>query len=267
MNELEMIPLYSGSSGNSTLIKCDDTKILIDAGFNCKKITEALQSIREEVSDIDGIFITHTHSDHIGALDVLVRKYNIPIYGTESVIRKINSYCKKPHDRSLDRVIVDFEDINIGCLTVKSCETSHDSDDVSVCYKVTNGKRTCMVATDLGYVSDDIMYFVRDVDAAIVESNYDIDMLENGPYDYMLKKRVKGNRGHLSNIDCAKLIRAMEVCGTRKFYLGHLSQNNNTPDIAINTVMDYLSGFNDSLLSSCQIAVAERYQPTRGIVV
>lgn len=267
MEELEMIPLYSGSSGNSTLIKCGDTKILIDAGFNCKRITEALDFIKESVSDISAIFITHTHSDHIGALDVLIRKYNIPIYGTESVISRFNRLCSKPHDRSLDNVIEDFEDVRVGPLTVMSCETSHDSDDVSVCYKVTNGQRTCMIATDLGYVSDNIMDFAKNVDAAIVESNYDPFMLEHGPYDYLLKKRVKGKQGHLSNEDCAKLIRAMAVCGTSKFYLGHLSVNNNTPEQALKTVTEYLNGFSDGIIDNCEIKVAERYHPTAGVVV
>lgn len=267
MDDLILTPLYSGSSGNSTLIKCGDTKILIDAGFNCKRITEALNSIKEEVSDIDGIFVTHTHSDHTGAIDVLVRKYNIPIYGTKSVIDRINKYCSKPHSKELDRVIENFEDVKLGSLTIKSCETSHDSDDISVCYKVTNGIKTCMVATDLGFVSDSIMDFAMDVDAAVVESNYDLYMLENGPYDYMLKKRVKGKAGHLSNEDCARLVRAMAVCGTKQFYLGHLSENNNNPQTALKTVTEYLESFNDSIFSSCSIGVAERYRPTKSIIV
>ncbi|MCQ2533448.1 MAG: MBL fold metallo-hydrolase [Clostridia bacterium] len=267
MDDLILTPLYSGSSGNSTLIKCGGTKILIDAGFNCKRITEALKSIKEEVSDIDGIFITHTHSDHTGAVDVLVRKYNIPIYGTESVINRINKYCSKPHDRELDRVINNFEDVKIGSLTIKSCETSHDSSDVSVCYKVTNGVRTCMVATDLGFVSDSIMDFAKEVDAAIIESNYDEYMLDHGPYDYMLKKRVKGKGGHLSNEDSARLIRAMAICGTQKFILGHLSENNNTPQLALESVTKYLQSYRDNILESISIGVAERYTPTKSVIV
>ncbi len=267
MASLQLIPLFSGSSGNSTLIKAGKKNILIDAGRNCKQVTCALQAVGTDPDSIDAIFITHAHHDHLDALDVFVRKYPADIYATASTHKYIAKKCSKPHPLSQDIVITPGEEIDLGDgVTVLSCATPHDAAG-SVCYKVIYEGRSLMVMTDLGFVTDDIRAMALGVDGILIEANYDKRMLVYGPYPEDLKARIAGDKGHLSNDACAEMIRDMIDQGTYNFILGHLSENNNTHEKAYLTVTEYLRRFKLEQSVNYNIAVANRYEPTKGIEI
>ncbi len=264
---MELIPLFSGSSGNSILVRACGKNLLFDLGQSCKRIDEALGSVGTDPDHIDGIFITHLHSDHVSGVDVFVRKHRAPIFATLSTHRYIAKICKKEHDSNLDIVVnendvIDFDE-NIKIFT---CSTPHDVQG-SVCFKVEAEGKACVIMTDLGHVTEQIRGMAEGANGVLIESNYDLDMLKNGPYDYMLKKRVGGPDGHLSNTDCAEMIRHLLENGTHQFILGHLSENNNLPELAFNTVKHYLSQNYYTLDEDYSLWVANRYEPSRGLVL
>lgn len=268
-NRFELIPLYSGSSGNSILVRVDGINILFDCGHNCKKITSALQEVSTDPNDIKALFITHSHSDHISGVDVFVRKYNIPIYATAPTLREINCRCSKPHDCSLDRALMSeqvvFEGVE-GEVKVSWCETPHDAMG-SVCYRVDAGDKSCMIMTDIGHITSDIKALASGVDGILIEANYDNEMLAYGPYDYQLKRRVGGPYGHLSNEDCGNMMVELYKLGTRKFMLGHLSVNNNVPELALGTVVKIMMENNLRFGEDYELRVANRFEPTDALVV
>lgn len=269
MASFELVPLFSGSSGNSILVRVGGFNLLFDCGHNCKKITENLNWVSTDPSTIDAIFITHSHSDHISGVDVFMRKYNLPIYGTAATLRYVNSRCSKPHCSDLDHVLDSKEIIfqkDSEVVKVQWCETPHDADG-SVCYRVDYDGKSVMIMTDLGHVTYEIKEMAMGVDGILIESNYDEEMLIYGPYDYMLKKRVGGMNGHLSNVDCANTMVDLIKSGTRKFILGHLSENNNEPSLALGTVVSILKQNGFELDSDYNLSVANRYVPTESMVI
>lgn len=263
-SRFEMIPLCSGSSGNSILVRVEGLQLLFDLGISCKRITEALVKVGTDPNDIDAVFLSHAHSDHIAGADVFMRKYNKDVYATDDTMRGFLYTCKKEHDPSLDHIIDD--EVSFGNVTVKACRTPHDTAG-SVCFKVCCEDKAVMIMTDLGHVTDEIRDMALGVDGILIESNYDLEMLLTGPYDYVLKRRVEGPYGHLSNVDCAKMIKELIDSGTRNFMLGHLSENNNVPEVALGTVVDYLMGFGLMLEKDYHLTVAKRYEPSSPMVV
>lgn len=230
--------LYSGSKGNSVLIRSESARILIDAGKSAKALCAALCSVGEDISNIDAIFITHEHCDHVKALEVLLKKHPIPVHIVEASAKKLiggglldfaELFCiHKPR----------FE-VKIGNMTVSSFETSHDS-EFSVGYKIDvdcgDSVKHIGYATDVGYVTESVRSSLTGCETVVLESNHDLDMLMEGPYPYDLKLRIASNRGHLSNADCAAL--AAELCanGTKNILLAHLSEENNRPELAFDEV-------------------------------
>ncbi len=268
MSSFELIPLFSGSSGNSTLIKVNGKNILIDAGKNCKHVKAALDEVGMNPADIDAIFITHSHSDHIAGIDVFIRNFKTKhLFATSSTHHVLSRKFSKPHPDTEDIVVVPGETIDLGDgVTVECCSTPHDAHG-SCCYKINYSDRSAMVMTDLGFVSDDIRKMALGVDGVLIESNYDRRMLVYGPYPEDLKIRIASDRGHLSNDDCAEMMKEMISNGTVNFILGHLSETNNTPEKAYSTVTDYLSKFGLNQSVDYNIAVANRHCPTRGISI
>ncbi|HAW16370.1 MAG: MBL fold metallo-hydrolase [Clostridiales bacterium] len=267
MNSIELIPLFSGSSGNSTLVRAGGYSLLFDAGRNCKQIVTALNAVGTSPEEIRAVFVTHSHSDHIDALDVFIRKYPSPVYATEGTHKAFARKCKKPHPLAPDIIIEPGEEIRIDDnVRVISCATPHDARG-SVCYKIVNGKDSCMIMTDLGHVTDEIRNMAMCVDGILIESNYDQKMLVYGPYPEDLKARVGGKNGHLSNDDCALMVRDLIDSGTRKFILGHLSENNNTREKAYDTVTGFLKEHGYEAGVDYEIEIANRYDPTKGIVI
>lgn len=260
MKNVKIYTLYSGSSGNSAFVRVGDTAILIDAGRNAKALRVALAEIGEDISNINAIFITHEHSDHISALDVISKKNDIPIYITSQSAQKFPA-DSPVRMRLVEREIVFSEDI--GEIHISSFPTSHDS-LMSIGYKIEftddDGVHSIGYATDTGYISNNIRSALLGCEAVVLECNHDVDMLMRGPYPYELKRRVASNKGHLSNDACAEFSLDLVKNGTRAILLAHLSRENNEPSIAFDTVGSAISGFDVNL------RVAEPFAPTELVI-
>lgn len=243
-------PLFSSSDGNCTYIGNGKSGILIDAGVSCKKLCESLSANCIDPYGISGIFITHTHSDHIKGLKVFLKKYNIPVYASIKNISILIEGSHVPQNAELHEITKD--EICVGDYSLLSFDTPHDTP--SNCgYKVScpDGK-VAAVCTDLGCVTQTVWENIRGCDLVLLESNYDAYMLAHGPYPYELQRRISSQTGHLSNRDCADTLVKLVQSGTSSFILGHLSQHNNTPQTAEDTAIGSMVGMQrgrDYLLS------------------
>lgn len=232
--QLTFCPLFSGSSGNCAYVEAGNTRILIDAGISGKAVTEALAQIDVLPETIQGILITHEHSDHVKAAGILSRKYRIPIYANEptwnAMARQIGDVW--PGQR---RIFDSGEDFFIGDLSISSFQIPHDAAE-PVGYRVFAGGHSVSTATDMGYLTKDVLKRIAGSDIVLLESNHDPDMLLQNPrYSQTLKKRILGRFGHLSNEMCAEGILKLYETGVRHIVLGHLSAENNTPELALET--------------------------------
>ncbi|MBQ2676542.1 MAG: MBL fold metallo-hydrolase [Clostridia bacterium] len=238
-------PLFSGSSGNSTYIGTGDGGILIDAGVSAAKIKKALGERDIDLSHIQGIFVTHEHIDHISGIKVLASKNNIPVYLTEGTLQGIKE--RGMYYDTVDYRILGDETVAAD-MKITHFATSHDCID-SCGYVVQVGDRKIAVCTDLGVVTDEVKNAISGCDLVMLESNHDIMMLQNGKYDYALKRRVMSDVGHLSNNACSgELVRLLNS-GSTQFVLAHLSRDNNTPDLAFETAKStlFLAGAQESV--------------------
>ncbi len=239
---MRLCSLYSGSSGNCIYIGSDQANILIDVGVSTKKVVEALQNVEIKPEEIDAVLITHEHSDHIGGLGVFLRKYGIPVYGTAKTLEAVLNYKNIGKvDTGLFHSIHPEESFLIRDVYVKAISTWHDAVD-PVCYTVSDGNKKISVATDLGDFDSHIIDSLSGSDAMLIEANHDIRMLEVGPYPYVLKQRILGKYGHLSNERGGQLVRELLNDHIKGIYLGHLSKENNYPDLAYEAVKGELYG-------------------------
>jgi phosphoribosyl 1,2-cyclic phosphodiesterase len=231
--------LYSGSSGNCSFVESGGSAILIDAGVSTRSIVKALDSIGSDIKKIAAVFITHEHSDHIKGLITLTSKYKIPVYANGGTIDGILMSLKTLNPDCLFEMKTG-ESITAGGMKVTSFKTSHDSNE-SVGYRIhTSDDRQVAVATDLGYVSDEVDSGIRGCKLVLIESNHDVGMLQNGDYPYFLKRRILSKRGHLSNDDCAAILPSLVESGAEHFILAHLSRDNNLPELAAATAISEL---------------------------
>ncbi|WP_455795245.1 MBL fold metallo-hydrolase [Clostridium butyricum] len=258
--------LYSGSSGNSMFITSDRAKILIDAGLPGKKIDEALKAIDEETKNIDGIFITHEHSDHIKGVGVISRKYDIPIYANADTWSAMEGSLGKIKQHNI-KVIDKRSVTEIGDLNIKAFNIPHDASG-PMGYTVSDGKKNISVATDFGTFTREIYDNVKDSEVILLESNHDVNMLKFGPYPYQLKRRILSEIGHLSNDDCGNAIVELVKCGNnKKIILGHLSNTNNQPDLAYATVLDVLNDNGIKNNEDIILTMANRHNPSSYIKI
>ncbi len=226
------ISLYSGSSGNCSILEDNGYFILIDIGKSARATTNAIKDLGLEIKNLQGILISHEHSDHISGLKVFTKKLNVPVYSNCATLDYIA-------DNDLVSSHITLEDMNlaghnIGNFFVTGFETPHDSVGCMGFNIHTNCGSRMTMATDLGCVTESIMEQFKGTDLAVIESNYDDAMLrENENYPYYLKKRISSNRGHLSNIQCSKAAVDLLKDGVKKLHLCHLSNNNNTPSTAL----------------------------------
>lgn len=240
MQNLKICCLYSGSKGNCTFVSAGGAKILIDAGKSFKALREALQSIGEDICDIDAIFITHEHNDHISALKTLSHKHAIPIhmlYVSALIFKgcKDEKLCANLQMYGGNCFETDIKDLH-----VKAFPIPHDSDG-AVGYRLTfkndfGCETSIAITTDVGYVTEAVRENLTGCVAAVLESNHDMEMLKNGPYPYELKKRIASKKGHLSNAECAAFAASLYEGGLKHLLLAHLSEENNLPEIAYNEV-------------------------------
>ncbi|MBQ3423939.1 MAG: MBL fold metallo-hydrolase [Clostridia bacterium] len=229
--ELRFSPLFSGSSGNAVYVGCDDTHVLVDAGMSGTRICAELHRMGIDPKQLNAILVTHEHVDHIKGIGILSRKFDLPVYATEGtwqgMIRKIGQIADK------NRIVIEGgQDFFLGSIDVTPFPTPHDAlESVGYTFQLNGAKFA--IATDLGCVRDSWMRHVKGSDAVLLESNYDPDMLSAGPYPYELKSRIRSKRGHLSNDDASGAAVELVKSGTRQIVLGHLSKENNFPELAL----------------------------------
>lgn len=251
--------LYSGSSGNSIFVSSENTKMLIDAGLPGKSIENALQEIGESPREIDGICITHEHSDHVKGVGVLSRKYDIPIYATEKTwagMAKSIGNIKEHNIKIMHKKNFSIKDMNISRFT-----TPHDAADPGGFSLESNGKKVC-IATDLGNFTEEVKSNLTDADVVLLESNHDIEMLKFGPYPYVLKRRVLSDIGHLSNEACGNAIIDVMSDKPKRIVLGHLSKTNNYPELAYQTVVNILNENKINIGKDIILSLADRNKPS-----
>ncbi len=225
---MKISALSSGSSGNCFYISNDKTSILIDCGISCRQIEENLFILKQNPEKIKGIFITHEHTDHIKGVDVLARKFNIPIFATKGTIR--NSFLCSNQD--LICPIKNNETVSVDGIEIEAFSKSHDAEE-PISYRIKNGKILSIV-TDIGHSCNNVIDSVSDSDFLIIESNHDLDMLANGRYPYFLKQRIFSDKGHLSNLHSSLCVLEHGKSKLKQVMLAHLSENNNTSKLALN---------------------------------
>ncbi len=257
---MKFCSLYSGSTGNSLFVQGNDTKILVDAGVSAKKVVEALDSINENINEIDAIIVTHEHIDHIKSLGTLAKKYDIPIYaslGTWNGIDNEKSVIEI-ENKNYFKIGEEFE---IGNLKIKPFSTSHDAMDPCG-FSIENDKKKISIATDLGEITSEVLNNLKSSKFLLLESNYDPEVLRFCSYPYILKSRIAGIKGHLSNSEAGKTISELVKYGLENVMLGHLSKESNFPELAHKSVVNELmeQGINEKEI---ELDVASRNEPSK----
>lgn len=236
---IKFCSLYSGSSGNCLFVSDGKTKILIDAGLSGIRIIEALNSIGENPSELSAILVTHEHSDHTKGVGIVSRKFCVPIYANLGTFEGMKRELKKIPDSNLKAFNTGVE-FMIGEIGVRPFQIPHDAND-PVGYSFFIDGKKITIATDIGHMNKTLLCELENSDAILLESNHDIQMLKVGPYPYPLKQRILGQNGHLSNEMAGKVVAYLAEKGTRCFMLGHLSKENNFPELAYQTSLNALT--------------------------
>ena len=231
---LTLCPLFSGSSGNSIYISCGGVRLLVDAGMSAARIEAHLREIGVDIREIDAILVTHEHVDHVRGLGVLCRKYGVPVYANEGtwdgiLLRESGIPLRCVH------TFYTGEDFYIGKMNIHPFPIPHDANE-PVGYSFECQGLRCAVATDLGHINDTWMDAITGCQAIVLEANHDVEMVNRGPYPSHLKRRILSRKGHLCNEDCAKALLRLAQSGTKAVFLSHLSNDNNLPELAYDTV-------------------------------
>ena len=256
---LKFCSLYSGSTGNSSLVQSDKTSILVDAGVSSKKIEEALNELEIPINSLSGILVTHEHSDHIKGLGTFSKKFNIPVFANIETWKAMPTEKEKITFEN-QRIIEINSEFSIGDLNILAFPIPHDA--ACPCgYNIFNSGKKISIATDIGHISDEVMPYLENSNFALIESNYDLSVLRYSSYPAKLKERISGPNGHLSNTSCGKLISHLIDSGLDSVMLGHLSKENNFPELAHQTVLEELSKSNIDN-SKIDIFVAQRNYPS-----
>ncbi len=256
---MELCSLASGSSGNCIYAGSDNCRILVDVGISAKRAESGLQEIGMTTSDMDGILITHEHTDHIKGLGVIARKNGVPVFATKGTMDAILTDSSIGEiDRSLFRVIQPEVPFLIGDMTVTPIAKSHDAAD-PVAYIMRSGLKSMAVVTDLGVYNENTVDRLKGLDILFLEANHDVHMLQVGNYPYYLKQRILGEKGHLSNELCGQLLSQVLHDRFQRAILGHLSKENNYPQLARESVkMEITLGDNPYKGSDFPIEIAKR---------
>lgn len=232
-----MVVLGSSSSGNSTLVEVDGASVLVDAGFSCREITRRMSSVGADPRELRAIIVTHEHTDHVRGVPVLARSYDLPVFATAGTLR-----AAAPAMRGLRlKAMALGQPFGAGPFRATLVPIPHDAAEPAAVRLEANGRRL-LVATDIGQFPFSLVEHAQDMDALVLESNHDEVMLRTGPYPEFLKRRIRGPMGHLSNVESATALRSLLGPRTRNVLLAHLSQRNNTEELALKTVLGGLPG-------------------------
>ncbi len=261
---LNFCSLYSGSSGNSLFIETENTKLLIDAGVSSKKIEEALHQINVEPSSINAILVTHEHSDHIQGLGTFSKKFDIPIYANQETIDNMPTQISKISEKNIKKFKVS-DKFYIGDININSFSIPHDA--ANPCgFNIFKDDKKISIATDIGHIDNKIINNLDESSFILLEANYDQEVLRYSHYPYNLKTRIAGPNGHLPNNEAGKAISFLLKSGLKTAMLGHLSKENNFPELAYKTVVEELISEN-YLESSLSLSVADRDKPSKIIKI
>lgn len=255
--------IASGSSGNCIYVGSETTHLLVDAGISGKRVESGLNFLDLTGRDVDGILVTHEHSDHIAGIGVLLKRYNIPIYATKGTIEAMRkTTALKDADSELFVEVREDEKLTIKDMTIHPMHISHDAAQ-PVAYRIGYGSKRVGVCTDLGVYNDYTVECLKGLDALLLEANHDVNMLQVGPYPYYLKQRILGNRGHLSNENAGKLLNSIVHDKLGTIMLGHLSKENNLPELAYESVrMEVTLGDCPYKAEDFRMMVAKRDEPS-----
>ena len=258
--DLQFSILASGSSGNCTYIESKQKRIIVDVGLSGKKIEALFQSINRDIRQVDAIFVTHEHKDHVHGVGVLSRRYNLPIYANHATWLAMEPMLG-PIAKENKRYIEPGTLLEFGDLDVLSYQVSHDAADPQF-YAFQKGKRQFVMLTDTGYLPDRLRGQLKNADAYLIESNHEIEMLRYGAYPWSLKQRILSDKGHLSNEDGALAIRDLMGPKSKHIYLGHLSRDNNTKQLALDTVTRVLNQYDIDAQSDLTLHMTDPSQAT-----
>lgn len=261
---LKFCSLYSGSSGNSLFIENNNTKILVDAGVSSKKLIEALDSINIKPEEIDAILVTHEHSDHIQSVGTFSKKFDIPVYANEKTWSKIPKEIEKIGEKNIF-TFKTSDNFTVGDLLIHPFKTPHDAIE-SCGFNIFDGKTKMSIATDLGHVTPEIKKCLEGSKFILLESNYEPEVLRICSYPSLLKSRIAGPNGHLSNNMAGETIAGLIESGLCTVILGHLSKESNFPEMAYETVLSELQARNFKK-GTIDLSVASRFEPSKLIEI
>ena len=242
-------------AGNCLYVESENTKILVDAGVSLKKIEAGLETLNVDPSSLDAILVTHEHSDHIQSLGNLSKKFNLPVYANSETLDSMPKQTDKISTENIKKFKVS-EKFSIKDIEINPFSIPHDA--ANPCgFNLSNNSDKISIATDIGHMTKDILKQLEESKFILLESNYDTEVLKFSKYPYLLKKRIAGPEGHLSNETASKVINYLLNCNLKAAMLGHLSKESNFPELAYQTVVDEVinSGTDISKLS---LSVASR---------
>lgn len=264
---MKFCSIASGSSGNCIFAGSSRTSVLIDAGISGKKVEQGLNEIDMTTKDMDGILVTHEHSDHIRGVGVLARRYHLPVYATKGTIKALKNMPQvgKIPDELFHPIEADRK-FSVGDLSVEPFTISHDAAE-PVGFRIEHDGKSAAVATDMGCYDEYTVEHLKNLDVLLLESNHDLHMLEAGRYPYYLKRRIMGEKGHLSNDDSGQLLCRVLHDNIREIYLGHLSRENNYEALAFETVSSEITmGDNPYKSKDFHITIAHRDRISEPVV-
>lgn len=226
--------LYSGSSGNSFFVQSDVTNLIIDAGVSLKKIVFALEKIHIDGQNINAILVTHDHIDHTKSIASLSNKFNIPVFATKKTWEAIPNIADKISDDN-KKIFNISQSFSVGDIKILPFHIPHDAADPCG-FNLYHSNKKISIATDIGYVSEELLNYLKESSCVLLEANYDPEILKYSRYPYLLKQRILSDTGHLSNISAGETIATLYNSGLQKALLVHLSKENNFPELAYETI-------------------------------
>lgn len=247
---MRLISLQSGSNGNCIYVEAGGMRLLLDAGISGLQAQRRLAEHGQDIARVDALLISHDHSDHARSMGIFQRKFGLPIYVTHATLAAASASKSLGSMTDVRRYSAGAT-LDFGCVRVETIPTPHDGVD-GVAFVIDDGLHRLGILTDLGHVFAQLPEVIASLDAVLLESNYEPGLLASGPYPEFLKQRIAGDGGHLSNAEAAGLLRSAGADRLRWACLGHLSEHNNTPEVALD--------IHRRILGAClPLAVASRY--------